>query len=73
MFSDLEWDGEPVDQYVMVGVSELEPEKLTQSLKLRYHDSIPDALADLGPAPEVRGIFLGFQQTLYNNPPTASP
>lgn len=52
-------------QYVTVGVSELEPEKLTPLLKLRYHDSIPDAVADLGPAPEIRGIFLGFQKALY--------
>jgi len=54
-----------LDQYVSLGVSELEPEKLTPLLKLRYHDSIPDAVADLGPAAEIRAAFLGFQKALY--------
>lgn len=59
-----------LDQYVSLGVTELEPEKLTPLLKLKYHDSIPDAVADLGPAAEIRAAFLGFQKALYQ--PVAS-
>ncbi len=54
-----------LDQYVSLGVSELEPGKLTPLLRLRYHDSIPDAVADLGPAAGIRAAFLGFQKALY--------
>lgn len=36
-----------------MGVEELEQEKLTPLLRLKYHDSIADALADLGSAEEV--------------------
>ncbi len=54
-----------LDQYVNLGVTELEPEKLTPLLKLKYHDSIPDAVADLGPAAGIRAAFLGFQKALY--------
>ncbi|MDP4029063.1 MAG: DEAD/DEAH box helicase family protein, partial [Gallionella sp.] len=32
--------------YVQEGVDELEQEKLTKLLRLKYHDSIPDAVAD---------------------------
>ena len=52
--------------YVNVGVEELAQEKLTQLLKLKYHDSIADALADLGQSPdEIRTAFSGFQKYLY--------
>lgn len=52
--------------YVNVGVEELAQEKLTQLLKLKYHDSITDALADLGQSPdEIRTAFSGFQKYLY--------
>jgi len=37
-------------QYVKVGVDELALEKLSPLLKLKYHNSIPDAVADLGRA-----------------------
>ena len=48
-----------------VGVDELDQEKLTPLLRLRYHDSIADAVADLG-QPEVIGkVFSGFQKYLY--------
>jgi len=36
-----------LSHYVRVGVGELDQEKLTPLLKLKYHDSIADALADL--------------------------
>jgi len=37
-----------LSHYVSDGVYELDPEKLTPLLRLRYHDSIADAVADLG-------------------------
>jgi type I restriction enzyme R subunit len=51
--------------YVSEGVQELDQEKLTPLLKLRYHDSLHDALADLGDAVLVGHIFAGFQKYLY--------
>ncbi|MDO6384689.1 EcoAI/FtnUII family type I restriction enzme subunit R [Uliginosibacterium sp. 31-12] len=51
--------------YVSVGVEELDEEKLGPLLKLRYNNAIADALADLGPADQVRGAFVGFQRYLY--------
>ena len=52
--------------YVQEGVEELEQEKLTKLLRLRYHDSIPDAVADLGgDIAEIRNLFTGFQRYLY--------
>jgi len=52
--------------YVAVGVEELDPEKLTPLLRLRYHDSIADALADLGRPEEFSRVFSGFQRYLYD-------
>jgi type I restriction enzyme, R subunit len=40
-------------------------EKLTPLLRRRYHDSIADALADLGKPEEIGTVFAGFQQYLY--------
>lgn len=37
----------------------------TPLLKLKYHDSIADPVADLGPAPGIGAIFSGFQRYLY--------
>ena len=52
--------------YVKEGVEELELERLTKLLRLRYHDSIPDAVADLGgDIAEIRNLFSGFQRYLY--------
>jgi type I restriction enzyme, R subunit len=54
-----------LQHYVSVGVEELEQEKLTPLLRLKYHDSLADAVADLG-APELIGqVFAGFQKFLY--------
>ncbi len=39
--------------------------KLAPLLKLRYHDSIADAIADLGDATLIGRIFAGFQKYLY--------
>ena len=51
--------------YVQVGVEELGPEKLTPLLRLKYHDSIADAVTDLGTADEIKKAFTGFQRFLY--------
>ena len=54
--------------YVQEGVEELEQEKLTKLLRLKYHDSIPDAVADLGGDIHViRNLFAGFQRFLYQD------
>ncbi len=45
--------------YVTVGVEELDQQKLTPLLRLRYHDSIADAIAGLGKPEEIAGVFLG--------------
>lgn len=47
------------------GVDELDQDKLTPLLRRRYHDSIRDALADLGRPNEIAGVFAGFQKYLY--------
>jgi len=52
-----------LSQYVKVGVDELAQEKLAPLLKLKYHNSISDALADLGD--DVHDVFAGFQRYLY--------
>jgi type I restriction enzyme R subunit len=52
--------------YVQEGVEELAQEKLTKLLRLKYHDSIPDGVADLGgDIAEIRNLFSGFQRYLY--------
>jgi type I restriction enzyme R subunit len=52
-------------QYVEQGVDELDAEKLSPLLKLRYHNAIADAFAELGRPEQVRGLFMGFQRHLY--------
>jgi type I restriction enzyme R subunit len=54
-----------LSHYVNVGVEELDQEKLTPLLRLKYRDSIADALADLGRPEEIGKAFAGFQQFLY--------
>ncbi len=51
--------------YVSVGVEELDGEKLAPLLRLKYHDSINDAIADLGRPEDIRRVFTGFQRYLY--------
>jgi type I restriction enzyme, R subunit len=51
--------------YVDVGVDELDQDKLAPLLKLRYRNSIADAVADLGNPNEVGQMFAGFQKYLY--------
>jgi type I restriction enzyme, R subunit len=54
-----------LSHYVDVGVDELDQEKLTPLLRLKYHDSIADAVADLGKPEEIGKVFSGFQRFLY--------
>jgi type I restriction enzyme R subunit len=51
--------------YVDVGVEELDQEKLTPLLRLKYRNSIADAVADLGRPEEIGRVFSGFQRFLY--------
>ncbi len=55
--------------YVGVGVDELDQEKLTPLLRLKYSNSISDAIADLGRPEDISKVFVGFQKYLYQ--PTA--
>jgi type I restriction enzyme R subunit len=54
-----------LSHYIAEGVDELDQAKLTPLLKLRYHDSIADAVADLGKPDEIGKVFSGFQKYLY--------
>jgi type I restriction enzyme R subunit len=54
-----------LSHYVNVGVEELSAEKLNPLLRLKYHDSLPDAVADLGAPAEIKEVFVGFQKFLY--------
>jgi type I restriction enzyme R subunit len=54
-----------LSHYVSVGVEELDQEKLTPLLRLKYNNSIADALADLGQAEEIGQVFASFQKYLY--------
>jgi len=51
-------------QYVNQGVSELDQDKLSDLLQLKYH-SVPDAVEQLGDVPAIRDSFIGFQRYLY--------
>jgi len=51
--------------YVSEGVEELDQKKLTPLLRLKYHDSLSDAIADLGKPDEIGRVFSGFQKYLY--------
>ncbi len=54
-----------LSHYVTVGVEELDHEKLIPLLRLRYNNSISDALADLGEPEKLGEAFDGFQKYLY--------
>jgi type I restriction enzyme R subunit len=54
--------------YVQVGVEELDKEKLTPLLRIKYHGAIADAVADLGKPEEIGRVFAGFQKYLYQHP-----
>ncbi|HEY1614684.1 MAG TPA: type I restriction-modification enzyme R subunit C-terminal domain-containing protein [Rhizomicrobium sp.] len=54
-----------LSHYVREGVDELDQAKLTPLLRLKYHNSISDAVADLGKPDEIGRVFAGFQKYLY--------
>lgn len=54
-------------QYVSVGVDELATEKLPPLLKLKYHNAIADAVADLGQPETISQLFADFQKYLYTD------
>ena len=55
-----------LSHYVSVGVEELDQDKLTPLLRLKYHNSIVDAVADLGKPEEIGQVFADFQKYLYH-------
>jgi type I restriction enzyme R subunit len=61
-----------LSHYVSVGVEELDQNKLTPLLRLKYHDSISDAMADLGKPEEISMVFVGFQKYLYQQQQAAA-
>ena len=58
-----------LQHYVTTGVQELAQEKLAPLLRLRYQNSIADAVADLGKPEEIGQLFAGFQRYLYETSP----
>ncbi len=56
-----------LSHYVAVGVEELNPSKLTPLLKLKYRDSLADAVADLGEVAGISRSFREFQRYLYQD------
>jgi type I restriction enzyme R subunit len=54
-----------LSHYVSVGVEELNQDKLKPLLLIKYHNSIQDAVADLGKPDEIGSVFAGFQKYLY--------
>jgi type I site-specific restriction endonuclease len=55
-----------LEHYTQTGVEELEKEKLTPLLRIRY-GAINDATSDLGSPAEIRLIFSNFQRYLYQS------
>ena len=53
-------------QYVKQGVDELDQEKLSPLLRLKYR-ALPDAFAELGKPDQIRRVFVDFQKFLYLN------
>ena len=51
--------------YVNASVEEFDQARLTPLLRLKDHDSIAAAVADLGKPEEIGKVFSGFQKYLY--------
>lgn len=47
-------------------VDELDQNKLTPLLRLRYNNAIADATAELGKPEHIRELFAGFQKYFIN-------
>lgn len=56
-----------LQHYVATGVEELDPDKLAPLLRLKYRDSISDAISDLGEPAAIGAAFSGFQRYLYED------
>ena len=54
-----------LQHYVSSGVQELAQDKLAPLLRLRYQNSIADAVADLGKPEDIGQLFSTFQRYLY--------
>jgi type I restriction enzyme, R subunit len=59
-----------LEQYIKVGVGELDRAKLPQLLELKYHN-VRDAVAELGSVGSISEIFIDFQEYLYTRDKTA--
>ncbi len=59
-----------LSHYVTVGVEELSQEQLNPLLRLKYNNSISDAVADLGDPEEISRAFVDFQPYLYDKTPS---
>jgi len=57
-----------LQHYITVGVEELDQEKLTPLLRLKYQNSMHDAVADLGNPQQIGTLFTSFQRYLYQQP-----
>jgi type I restriction enzyme, R subunit len=53
--------------YINQSVDELDTDKLTPVLKLRYTNALNDAIADWDDAVKIRKAFVEFQRNFYNN------
>lgn len=56
-----------LSQYVAVGESELDGDKLPELLQLKY-GTPADAVRALGSVADIRSTFRGFQRGLYDSP-----
>lgn len=54
-----------LSHYIRAGVEELDPNKLNPLLRLKYNDSLADAVHELGPAQDIGKTFREFQRYLY--------
>jgi type I restriction enzyme R subunit len=54
-----------LSQYIKEGEQELDQAKLPSLLELKYQ-AVSDATEKLGSIASIRGVFVGFQQYLYN-------
>jgi type I restriction enzyme R subunit len=61
-----------LSHYISVGVEELNQDKLKPLLLIKYHNSIQDAVADLGKPEEIGKVFAGFQKYLYTAPKSST-
>jgi type I restriction enzyme R subunit len=55
-----------LSHYVDQGVDELDLDKLSQLLRLKYH-AVADATAELGTPEQIRNVFIVFQKYLYQD------